>query len=144
MKRVWTWIGSVVCLAVSGGIYFWLWPHLGSMNSPVLLYVIVITIMVTGAWSVLGDDKLTLAGRFLVFTGALSFYFSDVFVARDRFLKTEILNRLIGLPLYYFGQFFSNLENLVLWARSELTGYAEEKCRGMMEYWKVGIMGSEG
>jgi hypothetical protein len=40
--------------------------------------------------------------------------------------------------------FYSNLENLVLWARSELTGYAEEKCRGMMEYWKVGIMGSEG
>jgi hypothetical protein len=29
-------------------------------------------------------------------------------------------------------------------ARSELTGYAEEKCRGMMEYWNVGIMGSEG
>jgi len=40
--------------------------------------------------------------------------------------------------------FYSNLENLVLWARSELTGYAEEKCRGMMEYWKLGIMGSEG
>jgi hypothetical protein len=40
--------------------------------------------------------------------------------------------------------FYSISENLVLWARSELTGYAEEKCRGMMEYWKVGIMGSEG
>ena len=34
------------------------------------------------------------------------------------------------------------IENLVLWARSELSGYAEEKWRGMMEYWKVGIMGS--
>jgi hypothetical protein len=36
---------------------------------------------------------------------AVSFYFSNVFVARDRFLKPEFLNRLIGLPLYYFGQF---------------------------------------
>ncbi len=39
---------------------------------------------------------------------------------------------------------YSNFENLNLWAKSEITGYAEEKCRGMMEYWKVGIMGSEG
>jgi hypothetical protein len=41
----------------------------------------------------------------IVFAGAVSFYFFDVFVARDRFLKSEFLNRLIGLPLYYFGQF---------------------------------------
>jgi hypothetical protein len=47
--------------------------------------------------------------------------------------------------IYYKNvRFYSKLENLVLWARSELTGYAEEKCRGMMEYWNVGIMGSEG
>jgi len=39
---------------------------------------------------------------------------------------------------------YSNLENLVLWARSDQPGYAEDKCRGMMEYWNVGIMGSEG
>ncbi|MBW2297136.1 MAG: lysoplasmalogenase, partial [Deltaproteobacteria bacterium] len=37
--------------------------------------------------------------------GALSFYVSDLFVARDRFLKNESLNRLLGLPLYYGGQF---------------------------------------
>jgi hypothetical protein len=41
-------------------------------------------------------------------------------------------------------QIFSNSENLVLWARSELTGYAIDRYRGMMEYWNVGIMGSEG
>jgi hypothetical protein len=41
----------------------------------------------------------------LVFSGALAFYVSDIFVARQRFLKTEFLNRLIGLPLYYSGQF---------------------------------------
>jgi uncharacterized membrane protein YhhN len=61
--------------------------------------------MLSGAWSVLGDSNLTRPGRIMVFAGALSFYFSDVFVARDRFLKEEFLNRLMGLPMYYTGQF---------------------------------------
>ena len=103
--NLWTWIGLGICLVLSGGIYFWLRPHLGSMNLPVLFYVIVITVMVVGACTVLGDNRLAQSGRMLVFWGAVSFYFSDVFVARDRFLKPEFLNRLIGLPLYYFGQF---------------------------------------
>jgi hypothetical protein len=33
------------------------------------------------------------------------------------------------------------LKNLVFWARSEETGYAANKCSGMMEYWNIGIMG---
>ncbi|TFG38533.1 MAG: hypothetical protein E4H39_00070 [Syntrophobacterales bacterium] len=41
----------------------------------------------------------------MIFVGALCFYFSDIFVARDRFFRKEFLNRLIGLPLYYLGQF---------------------------------------
>ena len=103
--NLWTWVGLGICLVLSGGIYFWLRPHLGSMNLPVLFYVIVITVMVVGACTALGDKRLAQPGRMLVFWGAVSFYFSDVFVARDRFLKPEFLNRLIGLPLYYFGQF---------------------------------------
>ena len=75
------------------------------MNLPVLSYIIVITIMVVGAWSVIGDTQLAFSGRVVIFVGALSFYFSDVFVARNRFLKPGFFNRLIGLPLYYLGQF---------------------------------------
>ena len=101
----WTWMGSPVLLAVSGFVYFRLKPHLGTMKTPVLLYLIVITIMVIGAWTVLGDSRLTRFGRIMVFAGALSFYCSDVFVARDRFWKREFFNRLIGLPMYYIGQF---------------------------------------
>jgi hypothetical protein len=41
----------------------------------------------------------------MVFAGAVAFYFSDVFVARDRFVKNEFINRLVGLPMYYAGQF---------------------------------------
>ena len=101
----WTWFGSGLCAVLSGGIYFWLRPHLGSMNVPVLGYVIIITLMVAGAWSVFGSVHLAWDGRLLVFVGALGFYFSDIFVARNRFIKPEFLNRFIGLPLYYGGQF---------------------------------------
>lgn len=101
----WTWIGLLTVFVMSAWIYSWLRPHLGSMNIPVLVYVIIISIMVSGAWTVLGDLDLTRSGRIMVFIGALSFYFSDVFVARDRFIGQQFLNRLLGLPLYYAGQF---------------------------------------
>jgi uncharacterized membrane protein YhhN len=101
----WTWVGFLTVLVISVWIYFWLKPYLRSMKVPVVLYVIVITIMLSGAWSVLGDSNLAQPGRIMVFVGALSFYFSDIFVARDRFLQKEFLNRLIGLPMYYTGQF---------------------------------------
>jgi len=101
----WTWFGSGLCAVLSGGIYFWLRPHLGPMNVPVLGYVIIITLMVAGAWSVFGTVHLARDGRILVCVGALGFYVSDVFVARNRFIKPEFLNRFIGLPLYYGGQF---------------------------------------
>jgi len=101
----WSWVGLLTGSVISCWVYFWVRPHLGPMKLPVLLYVIVITIMVSGAWSVLGDSNLTRPGRIMVFVGALGFYFSDVFVARDRFLKQEFLNRLMGLPMYYTGQF---------------------------------------
>lgn len=101
----WTWIGTLVAMVISGWVYLWLRPHLGAMNGPVLLYIIVITAMLSGAWSILGDSSLTLTGRVMIFGGAVLFYFSDIFVARDRFLKNSFLNRLVGLPMYYAGQF---------------------------------------
>ena len=101
----WTWIGTLVAMIISGWVYLWLRPHLGAMNGPVLLYIIVITAMLSGAWSILGDSSLTLTGRVMIFGGAVLFYFSDIFVARDRFLKNSFLNRLVGLPMYYAGQF---------------------------------------
>jgi hypothetical protein len=36
--------------------------------------------------------------------GALLFYLSDLAVARDRFVRPGLANRLVGLPLYYAGQ----------------------------------------
>jgi uncharacterized membrane protein YhhN len=90
---------------MSAIIFFWLRPHLKSMFVPVLLYILVITMMLSGAWAVFAKSSFAVSGRMLVFAGALCFYLSDVFVARDKFIRDEFRNRLIGLPLYYSGQF---------------------------------------
>ena len=101
----WTLIGAIFSIAVSAGIYVWLRPHLGSMHAPVVFYITVISCMLCGAWSVLGTASLPPGARAQVFAGAVCFYVSDIFVARDRFLKNAFINRLLGLPLYYAGQF---------------------------------------
>jgi hypothetical protein len=37
--------------------------------------------------------------------------------------------------------YYSIIENLVLWARSEITGFAMNECPGIMEYWNTEILG---
>jgi len=101
----WISIGPFIFLGMSAFIFFWLRPHLKSMLIPVLLYIVVITVMGVGAWAVSWKSSFRISGRVLILAGSLCFYFSDVFVARDKFIKEEYLNRLLGLPLYYAGQF---------------------------------------
>ncbi len=74
----------------------WLWPRLGSMRLPVAAYCAAIGVML---WLALG------VGRLEIGLGGLLFWLSDLLVARDRFVRAEPLNRLVGLPLYYAGQY---------------------------------------
>ena len=97
--------GAFIVALFSTLIFLWLRPHLKSMLVPVLLYILVISMMLSGAWAVFWKSSFPVSGRTLVFAGALCFYFSDLFVARDKFIRDEFQNRLIGLPLYYSGQF---------------------------------------
>jgi uncharacterized membrane protein YhhN len=101
----WTAVSLVLASAISALVYRWLGSHLGKMKGPVIGYMVVITVMVCGASSVLGAPDFNLTGKAMVFSGAVAFYFSDVFVARDRFIKEDFANRLVGLPMYYAGQF---------------------------------------
>jgi len=101
----WTWVSLLLAAIFSGLVYLRLRSHLGKMRGPVIGYMVVITVMVCAASSVLGAADFSLSGRVMAFSGAVAFYFSDVFVARDRFMKKEFVNRLIGLPMYYAGQF---------------------------------------
>jgi hypothetical protein len=61
--------------------------------------------MVSGAGVVFWESSFQISGRVFILIGSLCFYFSDVFVARDKFIKVEYRNQLLGLPLYYTGQF---------------------------------------
>lgn len=78
----------------------WLGGHVESdMRLPVRAYIVVISTMLTlaiAAWSAGASTVLVV--------GALSFYLSDLSVARDRFVHQDFLNRLWGLPAYYLGQ----------------------------------------
>jgi len=70
------------------------------MRVPVFTYVAVISVMVWGA------AAAVLAGGAArpLLIGALLFYFSDLAVARDRFVQKAFINRALGLPAYYLGQ----------------------------------------
>lgn len=97
--------GVLMMVVLSILIFLWLRPHLKSMLIPVLLYIIVITLMAIGALAVFWKSSFQVSGRALILAGALCFYASDIFVARQRFIQEEFWNRILGLPLYYTGQF---------------------------------------
>ena len=104
--NVWGVFSLAVAGTISGIVYAWLKPHLGSMKGPVIAYVVTITVMVAGAGSVAGVSHFFATGRWLVAGGAIFFFLSDLFVARHQFVKDTFFNRAAGLPLYYLGQFF--------------------------------------
>lgn len=90
---------SVAAIAASL-VYRWLRPHLPSeMVLPVAVYVVIISAMAVTAVGATAAGATT-----LIVAGAVAFYFSDLAVARNRFVAPGMINRLWGLPLYYLGQ----------------------------------------
>jgi uncharacterized membrane protein YhhN len=91
----------VAPLAVIGvGIGAWLWPHLGRRRGPVTAYILAITVMCWGALAVTHAGAI---GRTAA-PGAMLFLLSDITVARQRFVRPNLVNRALGLPMYYAGQ----------------------------------------
>ncbi|MFZ0493262.1 MAG: lysoplasmalogenase family protein, partial [Acidimicrobiia bacterium] len=85
-----------VSLVVGAFVFVWLYPHLDrAMVGPVVAYVAVISVMVVTAAASTAP---------VVILGAVAFYFSDLSVARDRFVAPGFVNRVWGLPLYYGAQ----------------------------------------
>lgn len=82
------------------GVLRWLWPRLdGRFRIAVPLYVAVISVMLLLAFAA----TLPTGRPVEIWLGALLFYLSDLFVARNRFVTPGFANRAIGLPLYYAG-----------------------------------------
>jgi uncharacterized membrane protein YhhN len=69
------------------------------LRMPVVGYIAVISIMVATAAGAVGAGASA-----LVVVGAVIFYFSDLGVARDRFVQKSFWNKLVLLPLYYAAQ----------------------------------------
>lgn len=93
-------VGVLPGLAVAGYLVFkWIEPKLDGLEKPVVLYMMVISAMVAAALGNLDN----LAGPGLV-AGAVLFYLSDLFVARERFVESSFINKAIGLSMYYAGQ----------------------------------------
>lgn len=97
--------GVLGLFAAAAVIWRWLEPHLGRMTSPVLAYIVIISVMLCGALGVLNNSALPAATRVNIIAGAVFFYISDLFVARQRFVIDAHMNRVLGLPLYYTAQF---------------------------------------
>jgi uncharacterized membrane protein YhhN len=98
-------VGTILLMSVAALVWPWLEPHLGNMRTPVLAYIVVISIMVCGAFGIAGDPTIPVRARGSVLAGAILFYISDLFVARQRFVVGSPVNRVVGLPLYYVAQF---------------------------------------
>lgn len=86
---------AAILAAVGTAVMAWLWRRLGTMRIPVLVYTAVISAML-----LLGLGT----ANPLVPWGALLFYLSDLSVARDRFVRPGLANRIVGLPMYYAAQ----------------------------------------
>lgn len=94
-------LGALALVIVSSGL---VWRRLSpsvpsAMRAPVAGYVLIISAMVVTAAGASGA-----AGGVLGLVGAVSFYGSDLAVARDRFVAPGFANRAWGLPLYYAAQ----------------------------------------
>ena len=91
------WPGS---RSLTAAVLAWLWPRLGAMRIPVVGYAVAIGLML---WLASG------VGRALVPAGALLFWLSDLTVAKRRFGPRSPLDRAVGWPLYFAGQYLLGL-----------------------------------
>ncbi|MCI0393780.1 MAG: lysoplasmalogenase [Chloroflexi bacterium] len=94
--------GLLPFLLYGGFIYRLLWPRLGSMKLPALVYMVAIVVM---AWQALGQWVQTGQSRaLLAFVGALLFVASDSVLALNRFRKPIPHAQAIIMSTYFAAQ----------------------------------------
>lgn len=94
----------VVPLAIHCGLMLrLLWPLLGKMKTPVIVYMLVILLMAWTAWSRYLVTRH--GGTYLAAVGATIFIASDSFLAVDRFKGHFRSAQLLILTTYFFAQY---------------------------------------
>ena len=98
-------ITAVALVLIAGAMYLYLKPKLGGMKTPVVLYILVISVMLHRALDVAFTFPGQPAGGLIAF-GALLFYASDAVLAVDRFRMGGHMRHghLWDLSTYYTGQ----------------------------------------
>lgn len=96
----WALFGALPTLALTSLIARWLLPHVEPrMKTPVVVYMTAFTVMVSMAAGTVGAER-----RWLILIGSVGFMLSDIAVARNRFVRPGLVNRLWGIPLYFGAQ----------------------------------------
>ena len=98
----WDALSAGVLLAAGIGFYTLLKANLGAMRVPVIVYIVVISIMVSRAMTTL-SGRIGTGQAVMIAVGAVSFYMSDGILAVCRFRRPWRYRR-ISLVFYYGGQ----------------------------------------
>lgn len=96
-------ITAALLLAIALPIYLFLQPGLGRMRTPVILYILVISLMVNRAISTFFGDAFTISQAWLMTVGAVLFWLSDLLLGINRF-RLPFKAEPFGLFPYYGGQ----------------------------------------
>jgi uncharacterized membrane protein YhhN len=99
----WLTAWAIAPVALALVVLRWLWPYLGKFRLPVMCYMALFCTTLTAAWSPLLHGA-PLGPSLLLAAGATAFFFSDLAVARQRFVHQSPWNKIWGLPLYFGGQ----------------------------------------
>lgn len=93
----------IVFTAFCAGLFIYLKPHLGNMQIPVLIYVIIISIMAMMAVSRFG--RVNLFSFEIIFYGAVLFLFSDSMLAYNKFVEPLPNAGLVIMASYMLAQY---------------------------------------
>jgi len=114
-----TWIGGfhqediyigIAALAVYAAVMRYLWPHLGSMRVPALIYGLVLPFVVTRAISTFFGSEFSLAQSVLLTAGTAMLYIGDVEFALHTYVG--------GVPIILGPVFYSGAQLLIALAPS--------------------------
>ena len=94
-----------MAVLAAAGVCFYLLIRsgLGKLKGPVIVYITIISFMVSRAFSTLFSPNFSEKQGLMIFFGALLFYISDMILAANRFWRPWKYNR-ISLAFYYSGQ----------------------------------------
>jgi len=97
-------IPFIIMLAVAGVVTRMIWPSLGDLKVPVIIYMAVIAVMFILACNILASKKSnTLAQQFFI-PGAILFVASDSLLAINKFLWEETIVNVAIILTYGYAQ----------------------------------------